>query len=161
MTVNKEKKAINWLTFEEAVELNKKDPKPLLIDISTTWCGWCKRMQKDTYSNSNVIKVINEHFYAVELDGEHKEDIIFNGHTFKFVKNGRRGYHELASSLMNGKLSYPTTVFLNEKVQMLQAIPGYQSKTDFHPIVTYLSDTNIYTNIDWQTYKDSVYKSPF
>ena len=77
---------VNWLSFEAAISLNKENPKPILIDVYTDWCGWCKKMDRDTYSNKTIVKTINDNFYAVKLDGEEKQDILFNGQTFKFQK---------------------------------------------------------------------------
>ncbi|MCP4457934.1 MAG: DUF255 domain-containing protein, partial [Cytophagales bacterium] len=55
---------IHWLSFEEAMVLNEKNPKKILVDIYTDWCGWCKRMDKDTYEKAEIIKIVNEKYYA-------------------------------------------------------------------------------------------------
>ena len=92
---------IKWLSWDEAVTLAQSDaePKKIFIDVYTDWCGWCKRMDKDTFQNSEVAGYMNEYFYMVKLDGEGKEPIEFRGQTYKFVPSGRSGYHELAAAL--------------------------------------------------------------
>ena len=139
---------INWISFEKAIALNRDTPKPILIDMYTDWCGWCKKMDKDTYSNAVIINLINTNFYAVKLDGEGKEDITYRAHTFKFKNDQGRKYHELAAALVNGKLSYPATIFLNEEEQLIQNIPGYLPKEDFEKILTYFSNQN-YKETTW------------
>lgn len=124
-TISTNAQEIHWVSFEKAIELNKTNPKFILIDVYTDWCGWCKKMDKDTYSNAVIIDYINTHYYAVKLDGEEKENITFKNHVFKFKQEGRRKYHELPAALMSGKLSYPTTLFMNEKEELIDKIPGY------------------------------------
>jgi thioredoxin-related protein len=145
---------INWVTFEEAVELNKTEPKKILIDLYTDWCGWCKKMDKDTYSQQRIVDIVNENFYAVKFDGEQKEDVDFNGHTFKFVPSGRRGYHELAAALTNNQLSYPTTVFMDEEFRIIQPLPGYFGAKDFEVIIAYIGEGE-YKNTPFEEYKKS------
>ncbi len=142
---------VNWVSFEEAIKLNKNNPRLMLIDVYTDWCGWCKKMDKTTYENDFIVNYINKNFYAVKLDGEGKNDIVYNDYTFKFKSQGRRGYHELAASLLNGKLSYPTTVFLNDKMQLLDRVPGYLDTKLMEQIVTYFA-TKKYQTVKWDDY---------
>lgn len=142
---------INWLTFEEAIKLNEKEAKPIMIDIYTDWCGWCKRMDATTFGNGVVAKYVNEKFYAVKFDAEQKGDIEFGGKTFKFVESGRRGHHELAAAMMNGRMSYPTTVFLNDKMEMIQPLAGYQDAPSMERIVKFIG-SKAYLDTKWETY---------
>ncbi len=144
---------VNWLSWSEAETLatTDKNPKKIFIDVYTDWCGWCKKMDKDTFQNEEVAAYMKAKFYMVKLDGEGKEEIKYKGKTFKFVPSGRNGYHEFAAALMNGKMSYPTTIFLDEEMNMLSPIPGYQKPQPFLNIAKYFGE-NIYKDQDWETY---------
>lgn len=133
---------IKWIGFEEAIALNEKDPKPILVDLYTDWCGWCKRMDKDTYANDVIAKYINDHYYAVKMDGEGREDIKYKDKTFKFIQQGKSKYHELAAAILKGKLSYPSTAFFNAEQQLLQTVPGYLSKEKFEKILAFFGGGN-------------------
>ena len=144
---------IQWMSIEEAyaLTLTKTSPKKIFIDVYTDWCGWCKRMDKATFQNPEVAAYMNEHYYNVKFDAEQKESIEMLGKTFEFVPQGNRGYHELAAALLNGKMSYPTVVFMNPKFEMLSPVPGYQEAGPFMNIAKYFGD-NIYTEKSWQDY---------
>lgn len=154
-----ESETVKWLTFEEAVELSKKEKKKIFVDVYTDWCGWCKVMDKSTFNDPAVAKVLNAQFYPVKLNAEQREDITFSGHTFKFVSNGRSGYHELAASLLNNKLSYPTVVFLTDDFKIIQPIPGYRKADEFHKIAQYIGEDH-YINGTWEDFLKN-YKSPY
>ena len=150
---------VNWLTFEEALEKSKIEKRKIFIDVYTDWCGWCKVMDKKTFSEATVANYLNEKYYAVKLNAEQTEDILFRDHTFKFVPNGRRGYHELAVWLLQGKLSYPTVVFLDEDFNPIQPLPGYREPKDIHPILTFFGEDQ-HKQMAWKDYQ-SVYESPY
>lgn len=152
---NSRSQEINWVSFEEAVELNKTNPKKLLIDLYTDWCGWCKRMDRDTYAKTEIIGAINRNFYPVKFNAEQRESVTFDGHTFKFIPNGRRGFHELAAALTNDKLSYPTTVFMDEQMRIIQPLAGYMGPEDFLPILRYLGEDH-YKTTSWADYTKSI-----
>lgn len=136
---------IKWLSFEEAMELHEENPKKLLVDLYTDWCGWCKVMDKKTYSKVEIANYINENFYPVKFNAEQKQEVEFNGHTFKFIPSGRRGYHQLAAALTNNKLSYPTTVFMDEELRIIQPIAGYLKPEQMEPILLYIGDDHFKT----------------
>ena len=146
---------IKWLSFEQAVELNKKNSKKFIIDIYTDWCGWCKKMDASTYTNPVIIDYVNTYYYAVKLNAERKDTVIFQDHTFvNENKNGGRSTHQLAESLLNGKMSYPTTVFMNEKYELLTPVAGYLTQNDLEPILSFFA-TDKYLSMSFEQFKAS------
>lgn len=148
---------VEWLTFEQAIAQHDKKPKKLLIDLYTDWCGWCKKMDQTTYSKSELAQYINTKYYPVKFNAEQAEAVIFKDHTFKFVPSGRKGYHELAAALTQNKLSYPTTVFMDEKLQIIQPIPGYMDAPTMDVIVRYIGEDHFKTTA-WADFQKK-YKS--
>ena len=79
---NKDK--VQWISVAELQRTYSKDPRPIIVDVYTSWCGWCKVMDKETYRNTKVADYINEHFYAVKLDAETKEVFDWNGKQYRY-----------------------------------------------------------------------------
>lgn len=75
MHLKKEK--INWLSMAELQAAYAKNPKPIIIDVYTDWCGWCKVMDRETYSNDKVADYINKNFYAVKYNAESTAQVEF------------------------------------------------------------------------------------
>ena len=88
------------------------------------------------------------------MDGEGKKDIIFEDYTFKFKKEGNTKYHELAATLMNGKLSYPTTVFMNEKNELVDRIPGYLETAMMEKVLAFFKEKKYETD-SWGVFEKS------
>ncbi len=150
---------VNWISFEEALEKSKKSPKPILVDLYTDWCGWCKRMDATTYKDDIIVSYINTNFYAVKMDGEGKDDITYQGKTFKFKPYGKNGYHELAAAILKGKMSYPSTAFFNADSQLLQTVPGYLTKERFEVMLAYFGQQE-YNKTPWVDFEKN-FKSSF
>jgi thioredoxin-related protein len=146
--------SINWIDITELEDEMARNPKPVFFDVYTDWCGWCKRMDKTTFMNRDVVEAINTNFHAVKFDAEMKETFTFQGHEFKFIKSGRRGHNELAAALLNNRMSYPSYVALNEKFERITIVKGYQTVQEFLPILRYLSEKR-YLQQTWEEYKSS------
>ncbi|MCB0618284.1 MAG: DUF255 domain-containing protein [Saprospiraceae bacterium] len=140
-----------WYTWDEAVAASAKSPKKIMVDVYTDWCGWCKRMDKSTFSDEGVQAFLKDKFYAVKLDAEQKEDINFRDYTFKWVDQGRRGVHELAVQLLQGRMSYPSIVYLNEDFEIITTSPGYKDVGGLMKELTFIGDEH-YLTTDWQQY---------
>jgi len=152
------KKEIEWLTIQEAYNRTQKEPRKTIVDVYTAWCGWCKVMDRETYTNPEVVDYLNKNFYMVKLDAEAKQDIII-GNT-KYIFDANSGANQAAVALLQGKMSYPTTVFLDAQYNMIQPLPGYLNAKAFHEIVTYLGgDYN--KNEPFEQYKVGTYKEVF
>ena len=150
---------VKWYTFEQAIELNKKEPRKIIVDVFTDWCGYCKLMDKNTFSNPIIANYLNTTFYPVKFNAEQKETIKIDTSTFKYIDQGGRGYHELAVALLNGQMSYPSIVFLNEKNQIFYINKGYCEPKQFDEILKFLGG-GFYLNSKWESWKAD-YKSPF
>jgi len=151
---SEEMEKVNWMSWEEAAKLNETTPKKFFVDVYTSWCGWCKVMDKKTFSDPKVAAYLNEHFYAVKLDAESKEDIMHLGNKFEFVEvegSRRGGIHMLAYSLLEGKMSYPTVVTLNEKFERIAISPGFKEAPMMYNELKFAAEEH-YKNTNFQEF---------
>ncbi len=151
---------IEWLTVEQAFALHQTQPRKMLIDVYTDWCGWCKVMDRETYTDPQVIDYINKNYYPVKFNAEQRDDVTIQGQKYVFVAQGNSGVHQFAASILQNKLSYPSTVFLDEKLQMIQPLPGYFKAKEFHEIITFFGG-DYYKNVAFDTYKTETYPQQF
>ena len=148
-----ENSSIKWYTIQEAEKLNKKEPRPIFVDAYTDWCGWCKKMDRDTFTNEVISDLLNTKFYPVKFNAEGNESITFMGHTF--INDGKMGKaHQLAVELLQGQLSYPTVVFLVEVNGKLSVspVPGYKTPKDMEVLLSFFAE-KAYEKQKWEDYQ--------
>ena len=143
---------VRWMSMEEALARTEVEPRKIFVDVYTDWCGWCKKMDKNTFTNDKVAKYLNEVYYPVKFDAEYKKDINFDGKVYKYIKTYRGGYHELATHILIGKLSFLSFVFLDENMALIQSIPGYQDVLSMDMILHYFGE-NYHKSTPWRKYE--------
>ncbi|MGY6521136.1 MAG: thioredoxin family protein [Mongoliitalea sp.] len=113
---------ITWLTFEEAAEKTIQDPKMVFVDVYTDWCGWCKKMDKETFMDPAVVSYINANFYAVKLNAEKTDrEITFRGQT----------YTEASMARAMRVTSYPNFIIMDASMENITQYPGYRKPEPF------------------------------
>lgn len=120
---------INWMSLKDVTEAQKTNPKNVLIDVYTNWCGPCKLMDKNTFSNPDIIRIINKNYYAVKFNAEGNETVkfmnkVFTNPNFDSTKTQRRNSsHQFTQFL--GVNAYPSTLFFDSEMNYLTPVRGY------------------------------------
>lgn len=148
---------INWMSFEEAVEAQKTTPKKIFVDAYAIWCGPCKMLDKNTFSNKDVADYVNENYYAVKFDAQGNKTINFKGVTYKnpnFIPNtsGRNSNHELSQVFQIR--AFPTLLFLDEQANLIAPIPGYKTPSQLELFLKFFKNTEVedITKEVWENY---------
>jgi thioredoxin-related protein len=148
----KKNDSTHWISLDEAQKQLNVAKKPVLIDLYTDWCSWCKVMDKQTYANKHVADYLKENFYAVKVNAESQSKITWMGKQFAF--NSQYKTNDFAVYLTGGQLSYPTTVIIPTDGSGPQAIPGFLKPADFEIILKYFGDGK-YGKVPFNEYRKS------
>lgn len=127
---------IQWHDITELGNLSGDKDKKIIVDIYTDWCKPCKMMDTKTFTNPSLVKHLNSNYQMVKFNAETRAKVAFKEETYKFVKGGRRGYHELAAKLTNGRLAYPSFVVLNPDLSIDKVIVGYKDAATFKAMIS-------------------------
>jgi thioredoxin-related protein len=136
------KKGIAWREMGPALKEAKKQQKRILVDVYTDWCGWCKRMDRDTYARADVQTYLGATFIPVRLNAESSQRATYKGSDYS--------YRQLASGFR--VTGYPTTVFLEADGSHITTAPGYMGATDFLAVLHYIGD-GYYKQKEFQEFK--------
>lgn len=152
--------AINWISVNDLEAAQANEPRKVMIDVYTKWCGPCKMMMRNTFTNGDVISYINEHYYAVKFDAEGPDPVEFKGKTFSnpsYVPNkpGRNGVHELSRAFQ--VRAYPTIVYLDEELEMIAPVSGYKSPQQLELYLRFFEDAWApgTSQEEWDTFQQS------
>jgi thioredoxin-related protein len=128
-TVEKGEKKISWLAFDAAVVKAKSENKHMIVDVYTTWCGWCKVMDRQTYSNADVAAYLNDNFVLAKVNGESSAELHYKGEVMT----------ERAFARKVGVTGFPTTYFLKPDADIIGGAPGYIPPDNFMIYAKYVS----------------------
>lgn len=144
---------LKWTNFADGVKQAATANKKLLIDVYTDWCGWCKKMDSDTYADKDVKNYLTEKYILVKLNAE--------SDTKEMLEKGEATDAQIATAF--NVSGYPTTIFLESNGQPITAAPGFMKPAEFLQVLKYIGD-DFYKKMEFQEYlksqaKDSPDKS--
>ena len=126
-TTKQQDGTLQWLTIEEADAIRKEGTnKRFLVDVYTDWCGWCKVMDKKTFTDPALIAYLNDNFHVVKFNAEQKETVRFKDQDYIWEPLGRNGINKLGLTLLQGRLSYPSLVYLDQDMDIISISPGFK-----------------------------------
>lgn len=146
---------VRWYSMEEAEKLYNKSPRPIFIDTYTDWCGWCRKMDNETFTDPVIADLLNRKFYPVKFNAEGKNSVTFMGQTF--INDGKAGRaHQLAVALLQGQLSYPTVVFMTREDDRfaVSPVPGFRAAKDMEVLLSFFAD-DAYKTRKWDEFQKS------
>ena len=103
---------IDWHEWgDTAFARAASEDKPILLDIGAVWCHWCHVIDRESYENSEIAKIINEHFVAVKVDRDERPDVDARYQSAVSAISGQGGWPLTGFLLPNGKPFFGGTYF--------------------------------------------------
>ena len=129
--VGKTSHADQWVSFDVGMALAEKDDKPVVIDFYTSWCHWCKVMDKKTFSDPEIQAYLSEHFVTIRLNAESRsERYTYKGKEYSPVELTR-------SFKVRG---FPSLAYLDREGELITIVPGFVPKETFLPFLHYIKN---------------------
>ena len=141
---------VEWNTWE--TNRNQTEGRKTLVYVYTDWCTLCKKMEREAFTDSTIQTLVAAEFTLVGLNAENKAELNFQGEQYEYVRKGNLGYHELAAYLLDGRLAFPSLVFLSEEGEVIQAIHGYHGKQHLEMLLRYYGE-DYYRNTPWTSFQ--------
>jgi len=149
---------IKWNSFSEMLELQKVTPKKILIDIYFNYSIAATMMRTKTYNDPIIANYLNNNFYATTVDARTEDLITIKGVTYK-NPGAAHGFHEFPIAVLNGKMSFPAFIILDEDFNLIDRVQAYLTPEDIEPILNYYGG-NFYKTMTYENYK-LIFKSSF
>ncbi len=124
--VNQSSTSLDWMSINDLDKLDMAGKKGVLVDVYTDWCGYCKIMDKHTFTDPEVVAYLKENYHLIKFNAEQKESVEFDGRLYEWKPSGKKGYNSLARNMLEGQMSYPSIVYYNEDKIKIIAVPGYK-----------------------------------
>lgn len=140
-----------WLSPADAQNRNLAAPRPLLIDVYTDWCVYCKAMDRQTWRNAEVVKYLQQHFYPIKFNAEQKDTVQWQGQAYIFQP--RYKVHTLAAHWLQGNMVYPSTVIQPPSGEPI-ILTGFVSVKELEPVLKYFGEGH-YQKTHWQAFKEN------
>ena len=154
-TAAKEPTEIQWITSIDQLQAKMaKNPRKVYMDVYTDWCGWCKRMDATTFENPELIRYMNNLFYALKLDAERKDTIHFMNKVYYYEPANKANTFAVELLMINNpnhQMGFPTSVFMLENFQSAQPVPGFHDVKEMETFLTYFGD-DAYKTQAWADY---------
>ncbi len=134
---------IEWLDWNAGIEQARERERPVLVDVYTDWCGWCKRMDRDVYARPEIRDYLATKFVTVKLDAEASDPARYQG----------KNYNSSTIAERFKVTGYPTTIFLRANGDHIINVPGYVPPERFLLVLRYISEGHFDRGVDWEAFR--------
>lgn len=147
--------SVAWKTIEQASKVeSKSNTKLYFIDFYTSWCGWCKKMDRETFTNPTVAQILNTYYIPVKFDAEGSSQFTWAGAKYfntPTAPGARPNTHNFAKKTLGAQMGFPSFGLFKSDQRQLTVVQGYQSASDLVVILWYFASGD-YTHYAYEKY---------
>jgi len=145
-----EPKPLTWRAWDAGLREASGAKRPILVDVYTNWCGWCKRMDRDVYSRADVQDYLSRRFVLIKLNAEAPDAAAYEGQVYTS--------RSLAARFRVS--GFPTTIFLRPGGEHVANVPGYIPAERFLLLLHYIGDGHLDRGVPFDDYVKSASAAP-
>ena len=129
---------VNWHTIADASKA-KIGSRLYIVDFYTNWCGYCKKMDRQTFTDPTVAKIMNTYYYPVKFNAEGNETVTWNGRVYPPATQGRNKVHVFTQATLGQRIGFPSFAIFRADGTLLTVIPGFYPPKEFTAILWYFA----------------------
>ncbi len=134
--------SLQWKTFDAGFTEAKKTGKKVMVDVFTTWCVWCKRLDKNVYGDPKIAEYLHEHYVTVKLNPETNTTVTYKDTAYSAAQFAQ-GF---------GVTGYPTIIFFEPDGTPIDRLGGYVDASHFLPIIQFIGE-DFFKTMSWQDFQ--------
>lgn len=124
----KEDDELSWLKYDQALAVAKQENRHILVNFTTKWCGYCKKMDASTYRDSSIVATLGKYFALAKVDGD----------SYDMIKLPDGDITEKGLTRQYGVRGYPTTWLLEPDGSKIAPVRGYVDNVRLQYILDYV-----------------------
>ena len=132
---------INWKVYDKGIAEAKKTGKPIFVQFFATWCGYCRKMDQETFSDTSVQQALDK-FVSVRVTESSQQKVLHEG----------KSVSEKEPTELHGVQGFPTLVFMESNGKMIGKIPGYLDSKEFKHMLKFV-ETRAYKTMDYNKFR--------
>jgi len=128
---------VRWTSWDVVNEKISKGDKKFIVYFYFDGCKWCRYMEDYTFTSDHLSRFINNNFYPFRINAASSDKIVISDHAYTSLRIGKYDFHELATEMLAGNMSFPSIVFLDEQFKKLAVYDQYIDSPNFEMLLSF------------------------